>query len=413
MFAQKTKLIFSFLIILAFSNSVYSSTPKFKASETGFKNWLSGFKKQAVSEGISKHTLDRAFKGVTLNKKVIESDRKQPEFTQTFFQYFNRAVSKHRINNGKKFYKKHKTLLDKVTQKYGVPGRYLIAFWGMETNYGGYTGKLPIIQSLATLAYDPRRSEFFTNELLSALTILDSGHISLEQMNGSWAGAMGHVQFMPSNYLRYGVDGDGDGKVNLWDSLPDALYSAGNFLQQLGWKNGENWGREVKLPNNFDYSLADNRTKKPLNEWHKLGIKFATGKPIPNIDLKARLLLIADYKGPAFLVYDNFKVIKRWNNADKYAIAVGHLSDRIISRPALSKKSPINDKGMSTTQVKEIQSILNSLGYQTGKPDGIAGSKTKKALRDFQIKHKLPADGFPSLEMLKALRKQTAKKSGV
>lgn len=401
------------LIGFALSSMVgnaHANTKSFTASEQGFKAWVNDFKKQARSKGISKKTLDLAFKDIELNKNVLESDKKQPEFTQTFFQYFNRAVSPYRINNGKANYHKHKKLLDEVTKKYGVPGRFLVAFWGLETNYGSYTGNIPIIESLATLAYDPRRSKFFTQELISALTILDRGHVSLKQMKGSWAGAMGQCQFMPSNYIKYAVDGDGDGKINLWDSLPDVMHSAGNFLQQLGWQEQENWGREVKLTKNFDYSLADNKTARPLTEWQQQGITLADGRVLPKADMDARLLLAADYKGPAFLVYDNFKVIKRWNNADKYALAVGHLADRIVGRPALTKKRPKNDKGLSRHQIKEIQTHLNLLGYQTGKPDGIAGSKTRNALREFQIKQKVPADGFASLEMLELLKKSHDRK---
>ncbi|WP_237261487.1 lytic murein transglycosylase [Thiomicrorhabdus immobilis] len=379
----------------------------FTPSEQGFKIWLNDFKKQALQKGISQSTLDQAFKDIELNDRVLESDKKQPEFTQTFFEYFNRAVSDSRIEKGLKKYAEQKPLLDEVTKKYGVPGRFLVAFWGMETNYGSYTGNIPIIESLATLAYDPRRSEFFTTQLISALTILDKGHVSLKQMKGSWAGAMGQCQFMPSNYLQYAVDGDGDGKINLWDSLPDVFYSAANFLQQLGWQKEENWGREVALPKNFDYALADNKTSRSLSDWQKLGITLADGRVLPDEDMQARLLLVSDYQGPAFLVYDNFRVIKRWNNADKYAVAVGHLADRIVERPPLTKQQPKNDKGLSLAQIKEIQTLLNNLGYDVGTPDGIVGNKTRKALREFQVQQKLPADGFASLRMLDVLKEKT------
>ncbi len=386
--------------------SVQANTDEFKPSEADFKTWLSGFKQQAREQGISNKTLQLAFKNVKLNSKVLESDKKQPEFTKTFFEYFDRAVSNYRVKNGQKNYRKHKKLLAEVTRKYGVPGRYIVAFWGMETNYGSYTGNIPIIESLATLAYDPRRSKFFSTQLMSALTILDKGHVSLPQMKGSWAGAMGQCQFMPSNYLQYAVDGDGDGKINLWDSLPDVFYSAANFLNHLGWQKEENWGREVHLPKKFDYALADNKTMRSLAEWRKMGIKLADGRAIPKADMQARLLLISDYKGPAFLVYENFKVMKRWNNANKYAIAVGHLADRIVNRPPLTKKRPKDDKGLSRSQIKEIQNHLNLLGYPTGKPDGIIGGNTRKALRTFQAEKGIPADGFPSLKMLKRLKKE-------
>jgi len=395
--------------LLVFTLNAQAQSEPFTPSDSDFKAWITEFKKQAHQKGISQSTLDSAFKNVTLNKKVLESDKKQPEFTKTFFDYFNRAVSDTRVANGQKNYEAHKALLDQVTKKYGVPGRFIVAFWGLETNYGSYTGKLPIIESLATLAYDPRRSQFFSTQLMSALTILDRGDVPLSEMKGSWAGAMGQCQFMPSNYVQYAVDGDGDGKINLWDSLPDVFYSAGNFLNHLGWKAEENWGREVTLPKGFNYALADNKTARSLAEWKKMGITLADGRVLPNEDMQAKLLLVSDYKGPAFLVYNNFRVIKRWNNADKYAVSVGHLADRIVKLAPLSKQKPKGDKGISYAQIKEIQTLLNALGYDVGKPDGIAGSKTRGALRDFQTKQNLPADGFASTSMLKALQKAQAK----
>jgi len=399
-----TKILFA-SVLLAFSLHAQAQSEAFTPSDSDFKAWITEFKKQAHEKGISQSTLDSAFKDVTLNKKVLESDKKQPEFTKTFFDYFNRAVSDSRVANGQKNYEAHKALLDQVTKKYGVPGRFIVAFWGLETNYGSYTGKLPIIESLATLAYDPRRSKFFTTQLMSALTILDRGDVPLSEMKGSWAGAMGQCQFMPSNYVQYAVDGDGDGKINLWDSLPDVFYSAANFLNHLGWQEKENWGREVTLPKDFHYALADNKTARSLADWKKMGITLADGRALPDEDMQAKLLLVSDYKGPAFLVYDNFKVIKRWNNADKYAVSVGHLADRIVKLPPLSKQKPKDDKGISYAEIKEIQTLLNTLGYDVGKPDGIAGSKTRNAIREFQTKQNLPADGFASNALLNALQK--------
>ncbi|WP_019557680.1 lytic murein transglycosylase [Thiomicrorhabdus arctica] len=373
--------------------------------EQDFQRWLVDFKIQAVQAGISSSTLSHAFADVHLNQKVLELDRRQPEFTSTFFEYYNRAVSDQRIQSGVKNLKKHRKLLHEVTQKYGVPERILVAFWGMETNYGSYTGNIPIIESLATLSYDPRRRSFFSKQLINALQIIDLGYVTPKEMKGSWAGAMGQCQFMPSNYLKYAVDGDGDGKINLWDSLPDALYSAGHFLEQLGWQKEQNWGREVHLPEDFDYALADGKTQRSLKEWQTLGIKQANNRSLSTqIDMPARLLLASDFRGPAFLVYDNFKVIKRWNNSDKYAIGIGRLADRIVGKPLLTKSQPKDDKGLSTAEMQQIQTLLNTLGYDVGEADGIAGSRTKKALRNFQIKNQLAADGYPSIRMLNLLQ---------
>ena len=393
---RKTRLSLCLLTLLIPATG-YSQT------QAEFETWLTDFKAQALQKGITQSTLDAAFREVTLNEKVLELDRRQPEFTRTFWQYFNKAVTDWRIQKGQALYKKHRPLLDQVTKQTGVPGRYLVAFWGMETNYGGYTGSIPIIESLATLSFDPRRSDFFSRELFDALTVLEQGHVKLEQMKGSWAGAMGQCQFMPSNYLRYAVDGDQDGKKDLWGSLPDVFFSAGHFLKELGWQEKENWGREVTLPKNFDYALADGKTAKSLNEWHKLGLKLADGRTLPNEDMDAKLILPSDYRGPAFLVFDNFRIIKRWNNSNNYALAVGNLADRIVGRSGLSKSQPADDKAMSKADMKAIQERLNWLGFDAGTPDGIAGSKTRSALRAFQVAKGLPADGHPSARILKKL----------
>ncbi len=396
-------------LLLTINVSVHaqSSMPE---EEQAFQHWLTNFKQQARQAGISEQTLTEAFKDIHLSQKVLDSDRKQPEFTRTFFEYFYSAVSQDRIITGRQQYQKHQKLLNQVTEKYGIPSHILVSFWGMETNYGRYTGNIPIIQSLVTLAYDPRRTTFFSKQLMAALTIIDQGHVQPSQMKGSWAGAMGQVQFMPTNYLQYAVDGDGDGKINLWDSLPDAFHSAGNFLQHLGWNPQQTWGEEISLPKNFNYALADNKTKRTITEWQSLGIRQANGQPLTTQpELTAKLILPSDYRGPTFLVYDNFQVIKRWNNSNNYALAVGHLSNRILGKPILSKQQPKDDKGMSRDQMEQLQTILNQLGHNAGEPDGIAGSKTRNALRAFQVANQLPADGAPSYHMLQQLKKAVQK----
>lgn len=400
------------ILVLSMSAGTVKAQSNSNLTQSGFEDWLASFKQRALQEGISQKTLEQAFKGVYVDTKVISSDRKQPEFRRTFFQYLNRAVSTTRVSQGQSNFRRYQRTLKSVEQKYSIPAEVLTAFWGMETNYGGYTGNLSIIQSLATLAYDPRRSDFFSKELIAALKILDRGHVKLSDMKGSWAGAMGQVQFMPSNYLKYAVDGDGNGKINLWKSLPDAFHSAGNFLQTLGWNSTETWGYEVQLPKKFDYYLADGKVKKSVAQWNALGVKGEdpTGKTQPNT--QAHLILPSDYRGPAFLVFDNFKVIKRWNNSTNYALAVGYLSQRIKQGPKLTKSQPANDKNLSLTELKELQTILNRLGYSTGVPDGIAGSKTRNALRAFQKSQNLPADGYPSAQILRKLRQlsQTAER---
>lgn len=395
-----------------FSMPVQAKTetePTFSVQQQqAFQNWLQAFSKRAMAEGISKKTLNKAFANLRLSDKVLQMDRKQPEFTRTFFEYLNRAVSETRVRNGRENHVQNLKLLKAVEKKYGIQSAYLVAFWGMETNYGSYTGYDPIIQSLATLAFDPRRSEFFSKQLLAALTILDRGDVKLSDMQGSWAGAMGQVQFMPTNYLRYAVDGDGDGKVNLWTSTADAFYSAGNFLNQLGWQPGQDWGLEVTLPKGFDLSLADNKTWRTIYEWQQLGIRTTDNKALrPAINpgvTQATLVLPSDFRGPAFLTFKNFRVIKRWNNSTNYAIGVGYLADQIRYKAQLSKTQPSDDKGLNREQVIEIQSSLNKLGFNVGKADGIAGGMTRAGLRAFQKSISIPADGYPSVRMLNYLR---------
>lgn len=393
------------LIFVSLSVSAAQPLP----SEVDFQQWLLKFKPKAVSAGVSQKTVDLAFSQIHLNQKILELDRRQPEFSQTFWGYFNRAVTPWRIKRGQHLYLQHRKLLDQVTHKYGVPGRFLVAFWGLETNYGGYTGNINTIEALATLSFDRRRSQFFQKELIAALKILDRGDVDFKQMKGSWAGAIGQSQFMPSNVLHYAVDGDGDGKIDLWHSLPDIFYSMGHFLNKLGWHKEENWGQEVKLPQGFDLTLANGKSKRLLSAWTQLGIKLADGRRLPKANIQAALLLPSDYRGPFFLVYPNFYIIKRWNNSNNYALAVGHLADRIIGRPPLSVQRPADDKALSKQQMKAIQTHLLQRGYPIGQADGIAGSKTRAAIRNYQKQHQLPADGQPTLHLLNHMQQQTQK----
>lgn len=404
MIKKLTDYLFTTLFLFTLSTQISFGYVPPPQNEQDFQNWLVEFKQQAHQQGISQATLDKAFANVHLNKRVLELDRRQPEFARTFWQYFNSAVTDWRIKKGQYLLKKYQPKLSKVTQKYGVPERILIAFWGIETNYGDYTGNTSIIESLATLSYDKRRSEFFQKELIAALKILDQGNIPLSKMKGSWAGAMGQPQFMPSNYLAYAVDADNSGKKDLWGSMDDVFHSMGNFLKILGWKKGENWGREVRLPENFDLGLADGKTMRPLSEWKKMGLKHADGRALPDADLDAALLLPYDYRGPAFLVFNNFFVIKKWNRSNSYALAVGHLADRLVGRATLSKKQPRDDQALSRQEMTEMQERLKLEGLNVGALDGVAGSKTREAIRQYQINKKLPVDGYPSYRMLKILR---------
>ncbi len=299
------------------------------ASADGFVEWLDLLKEEAASRGISANTLDTALAGVQPIERVIELDRNQPEFKKTFQSYLKMTVSEFRIKKGRKMLEQHMALLKDVSAQYGVQPRFLVAIWGMETNFGTYMGGFPIINSLVTLAYDERRSKFFRAELLHALRIIDEGHITVQDMKGSWAGAMGQVQFMPSSFISFAVDGDNDGRKDLWNSLPDVFASASNYLSRYNWSGNWTWGREVLLPSGFDQEMAGMKIKKPLSEWQELGILRINGDSLPEAPINASLILPSGSNGPAFLVYQNYRAIYRWNRSHFYALAVCRLSDRI------------------------------------------------------------------------------------
>ncbi|MDP0562147.1 MAG: lytic murein transglycosylase [Candidatus Endonucleobacter sp. (ex Gigantidas childressi)] len=370
---------------------------------TSFQKCINNLEQKALNIGVSKKTVTEALGPVTFIPKTMELDQRQPEFNETFAEYLNKRVTTFRIKQGQQLLKDHKVLLDKLTKTYGVPQHYLLAFWGLETNYGNYLGKFPIIDTLVTLACDERRGTYFTKEVIAAFQLMDKYNIPRANMLGSWAGAMGHTQFMPSAYLNYGVDGENNNTVNLWTSIPDAMTSAANFLKELGWQRSWKWGREILLPKNFDYLITGLNNKKTLTEWRKLGVKTAFGGPIPEGAAEAALIIPAGYKGPAFLVYDNFNVIMGWNRSIKYAISVGYLADRIKGSQELVQAPPANALRLNTDQVKALQMKLNQLGFDAGKPDGMIGSMTKKAVALYQRSQKLIADGYPRLNVFKSL----------
>lgn len=384
-----------FTLVAALSS--FSAT----SAET-FLECKSRLTEQAVSEGVDRATAETVFAKLQYQPRVIELDRSQPEFVQTFPGYFSKRVTDWRVNKGKEMFAKHKDLLKRLNDKYGVPPHYLMAFWGLETNFGSYKGKMPVLDSLATLACDPRRATYFTQELLVAIKLLQRESLSQEAMVGSWAGAMGHTQFMPSAYTNYAVDGDGDGQANLWDSEIDALTSAANFLANLGWKPGFRWGREILLPEGFDYQLSGYSNRRPIADWAELGIMKADGESLGNADIDAYVVVPAGHKGPAFLAYHNFRTIMRWNNSEFYAIAVGHLADRIAGKPPLIADLP-DLPAYSRDNIIALQQALNTKGYDVGKPDGIIGPATRAGIREYQIENNLIADGFPGLSVMSSL----------
>ncbi|AZT85373.1 lytic murein transglycosylase [Marinobacter sp. NP-4(2019)] len=377
-------------ILAIFSLPAYSNTNP----GDNFQACLTRLKAHAIDAGVAETTATKVLAQVEHLDRVIELDRRQPEFTTTFANYLNRRVNDDRISTGRSLLLEHRELLADVTRETGVPAPYLLAFWGLETNFGTYFGKMSVPSSLATLACDPRRSRFFTEQLTAALQIIDEGAIPAEQMEGSWAGAMGHVQFMPTVFLKHAVDADGDGKRDLWNSLPDAMMSAGKFLQDLGWDSDYRWGREVILPDGFNYELADGR-RLTLDEWNALGVTDAFGDPLADEPIKAALVVPSGHRGPAFLAYRNFNVIMGWNRSEFYAIAVGHLADRIAGAGNLQNPPPEDQPNLSRADILALQQALNDKGFDSGEPDGIMGPATRSAIRSFQASHGMVADGYP------------------
>ena len=381
-----------YLSIPAFLFSI--SFPHLVMANEDFAQCVSQLQLTAKQKGISQHTIDTTVANLSFVPRVIELDNQQPEFTTTFKDYYDKRVTDWRIKEGRKLFDKHRKLLNQLTAQYGVPGQYIVAFWGLETNFGSYKGNMSVLNSLATLACDPRRSEYFTQELMQALTLKERYQFADKDMVGSWAGAMGHTQFMPTNYLKYAVDGDGDGKADLWNSTADALTSAANFLQQLGWQATERWGREVQLPPNYDFAYMGSKDSQPLVKWAALGIKQANGKPLSTPDMKAALYVPAGHTGPAFLGYENFNVIMRWNRSEFYAVSVGQLADQINGGSGIVKALP-NHPRLNREMVSALQQKLLDAGFDVGKPDGILGRNSVAGLQAYQRQQGLIADGYP------------------
>lgn len=307
----------------------FLSIPVSYANTMPFGMWVDELKAQAHAKGISRALLDHAFNGMTPNEKVIVLDRKQPEGTKTFTKYLIDTLPSSRVNKGKRLYQENKSLLDRIGRKYNVQPRFIVALWGIETSFGGYTGNFSTVRSLATLAYDGRRGDFFRDELLKALKIIDEGHISLSEMKGSWAGALGQCQFMPSSFFNFAVDYDGDGRKDIWNNKADIFASIANYLSQSGWSDDLTWGRKVKLPSGFDYNLADGQTQMMLSDWAELGVTKSNGGKLPAREIKASITLPGEAHEAAYLVYGNYDVILKWNRSRYFATAVGTLSDRI------------------------------------------------------------------------------------
>ncbi len=361
--------------------------------------WMRDLKQEAMSAGISRQTVNTTFKGARLLPRVVQMDRGQPEFITPFMDYMAKRVTRQKIAQGREMLQQHASLLMGIEKRYGVPASLLVAFWGMETNYGANQGDFALPSALMTLAYDGRRAAFFREQLIDIMRIVEAGHAPVKSLRGSWAGALGHMQFMPSTMLRYGVDADGNRKINLKDSLPDAFASAANYLSQVGWKASEPAMMEVTLPLEFDYALAQLTLKKTTAEWFALGVTRVDGDALPEVS-QAAILLPQGWQGPALMVFPNFEVVMDWNRSVNYALSVLHLSNNLLADNELQGGTVTPSEAMSFNQMWALQLKLNALGFDCGPPDGFPGLKTQAAIRQYQASQQLPQDGYASPDLL-------------
>lgn len=318
------------VVLMALPWQALAQEEKAEKGEEGFAAYVEQIKQEALADGYSAETLETAFAGVQFYQRSVKADRNQPEFKLTLDTYLPRAVPEWKAKKAVEMYAEHRELLEKIGAEYGVQPRFIVALWGIETNFGSFTGGMDVISALTTMAYEGRREEFFKKELWHALTIVQEGHIPIDQMKGSWAGAMGQAQFMPSSFMSYAVDYDGDGRKDIWGSQGDVFASAANYLKSVGWRDDVTWGRQVQLPENFDAELASLKVKKPLSEWQALGVRRYDGGDLPQRDdIEASVVIPDDQQGRVFLAYNNYDALMRWNRSHYFVAAVGYLSDRI------------------------------------------------------------------------------------
>ncbi|MDC7826977.1 lytic murein transglycosylase [Pseudomonas sp. BLCC-B13] len=372
------------------------------APALNFADWRAGFRAKALQAGIQPQVFDQAFAGVTPDLSVVKADGAQPEFTRPVWEYLDGAISPLRVRKGQALLAEHAATLEAIEQRYGVDRETLVAIWGMESSFGQFMGEQSVIRSLATLAYEGRRPRFAEDQLLAALQILQSGDISSTGLRGSWAGAMGQTQFIPTTYLTHAVDFDGDGRRDIWNSSADALASAAHYLQASGWQKGRAWGIQVALPSGFDYALADTEVRKTYAQWYAHGVKGTPTNVDPNDT--GYLLLPAGHRGPAFLVFRNFGAILKYNNSSSYALAVGLLGQRLDGGGPLLASWPKDERPLGRSERIELQEGLAARGYEPGPADGIIGANTRRAVRAFQQSLGLPADGYPTPALLQQLR---------
>lgn len=372
-----------------------------------FASCVAGKWPAARKAGVTRANFDAATRGLQPDPKTLELVNRQSEFVKPIWEYLDTAVSDSRVSTGREMLNKYRGTLNEIARRYSVDPEVVLAIWGMETSYGTYMGDHNAVRAAATLACNGRsRRDFWTQQFAAAIKIAQDGHVPLDQMNSSWGAAMGHTQFIPTSWQAYAADFDGDGKRDIWRSIPDAFASTANYLNKSGWNYQETWGYEVVIPGNFDHSLADNKRKRSLAEWSRLGVRRANGKDWPRPSDTAYLLYPGGANGPAFLMLANFDVIKRYNNADAYALAVGHLADRIIGGSDFEQSWPRHERPLTRSEVEELQSLLTRGGFPTGGIDGKVGPMTRDAIRAYQKKAGKVPDGFASSTLLADLRRR-------
>jgi lytic murein transglycosylase len=373
------------------------------AAQADFQSCLAGLRSAAIKSGVSGSVFDSAMAGVTPDMKVIEAMNNQPEFKTPIWDYLGTLVDEEKVAEGRAMLRQHASTLAAAERRFGVDRHTIVAVWGVESDFGKARGKMPLVQALSTGAcLAPRRNAFFRGELISTLKIIQRGDVRADRLFGSWAGAFGHTQFIPSTYLRLAVDGDGDGRRDLVDSIPDALHSTANFMDKAGWVTGATWGYEVRVPNG--YSGASGRNpKRPLSHWAAQGIVRYDGSSLSGSG-NAGLLMPAGRNGPAFLVFKNYDAAYSYNGADSYALAISLLSDRIRGRPGVQADWPTDDPPLSREERRELQRLLIARGYDVGAPDGAVGSLTRGAIKQVEAQIGMPQTGRPGAKVLRALR---------
>lgn len=433
----------------------YSMFPSLGLAQEDLSIWLKDIKQEALTAGISEPTVTVAIDHVELLPNIIKLDHAQPEFINPFLDYYQKRVDMPKIVRGRELLVKYEYLLNQIEAQYGVPKSLLVAFWGMETDYGSHQGNVDTLSALTTLAYEGRRATFFRSQLLDAMRIIDAGYVKADQFRGSWAGAFGNMQFMPSTFMSYAIDGDDDKQIDIVNSMADAFASAANYLSKVGWRKGEPIMIEVKLPPNFEWQNAQFHLRKPVSEWAQIGVvavqgssmleskalhqtvvkdsKYKSKKRIssvhqvaykkqgmasppsvtinstvlPNINGQAAILLPQGWRGPAFMVFDNFDVVMDWNRSINYALSVAQLANRINGESRILGGRFAEVEALTFEQMYELQAVLNASGFNAGEPDGFPGTNTQAAIRDYQLSQKLPADGYASLSLYHQLIRTT------